>query len=93
MSKRIVAQAGQQWKTRHVNPLLVSILAMPPQQLDGLMAELKAWCKAKHGRQKELAEVLHVTEDTISHWIARRKTPGLEKYLALQVFLKKRRRK
>jgi len=76
-----------------VNPLLVSILAMPPEQLDGLMAELKAWCKAKHGRQKELAEVLHVTEDTISHWIARRKTPGLEKYLALQAFLKKRRRK
>jgi len=66
---------------------------MPPEELDALMAELKAWCKQKHGRQKELAEHLHVSEDTISHWLARRKMPSLQKYLALQDFLKKQRRR
>ena len=66
---------------------------MPPEELDALMAELRAWCKNKHGRQKQLAEHLHVSEDTISHWIALRKTPGLEKYLALQAFLRKQRRR
>jgi transcriptional regulator with XRE-family HTH domain len=65
---------------------------MPPEELDALMAELKAWCKAKHGRQKELSEKIGVSEDTISHWIARRKTPGLVKYFELQVFLKQQRR-
>jgi transcriptional regulator with XRE-family HTH domain len=66
---------------------------MPPEEVDALMAELKAWCKAKHGRQKDLAEKIGVSEYTISHWIPRRKTPGLEKYFALKAFLKKQRRR
>jgi transcriptional regulator with XRE-family HTH domain len=65
---------------------------MPPEELDALMAELKAWCKAKHGRQKDLAEKIGVSEDTISHWIARRKKPGLEKYFELRAFLKQQRK-
>jgi transcriptional regulator with XRE-family HTH domain len=65
---------------------------MPPEEIDAIMAELKAWCKAKHGRQRELASELGVTEQVISNWIARRKMPGLENYLRLQAFLKKQRR-
>jgi transcriptional regulator with XRE-family HTH domain len=66
---------------------------MPPKELDALMNELKAWCKAKHGRQKELADKLGINAQLLSNWIARRKTPGLQKYLALQAFLKRRRQK
>jgi transcriptional regulator with XRE-family HTH domain len=68
-----------------------TIPLMPPQELDTLMTELKAWCKEEHGRQKAVAEELGVTEQLVSNWIARRKTPGLENYLKLQALLKKRR--
>jgi len=66
--------------------------AMPPEEFDVLMARLKAWCKEKHGRQKALAEELGITEQLLSNWIAKRKTPGLENYLKLQAFLKNQRR-
>ena len=66
---------------------------MPPEELDTLMAELKAWCKDKHGRQKNLAEELGITEQLLSNWIARRKTPSLENYLKLKAFLKKQPRR
>lgn len=66
---------------------------MPPEELEKLLAELRAWCKAKHGRQKEIAEALQVSEDTVSHWIANRKTPGLAKYFEIRDFLKKQRRR
>jgi DNA-binding transcriptional regulator YiaG len=65
---------------------------MPPEELEALMAKLTAWCEQKHGRQKELADYLHVSEDTISHWKAGRKKPGLEKYLVLKAFLAKKHR-
>ena len=67
--------------------------AMPPKEIDALMAELHHWCKQERGRQKDLAERLGVTEQTLSNWIARRKTPSLEKYLFIRAFLKKERRK
>lgn len=66
---------------------------MPPEEFDALMAKLRAWCKGKHGRQKALAEELGITEQLLSNWIAKRKTPGLENYLRLQSFLKKERRR
>jgi transcriptional regulator with XRE-family HTH domain len=75
-----------------VNVSSVNLPAMPPEELDALMAELKAWCKAEHGRQKDLAAELDVTEQVLSNWIAGRKKPGLENYLKLRAFLKHRRR-
>jgi hypothetical protein len=83
---------GQVSEPRQVNVSSVTLSAMPPEELDALMAELKAWCKAKHGRQRELAAELGVTEQVLSNWIARRKMPGLENYLRLQAFLKKQKR-
>lgn len=66
---------------------------MPPEELDKLMAELKEWCKAHHGEQKKLAVTLKVSEALLSNWIARRKDPGLKKYLAIQDFLRKQKHK
>jgi transcriptional regulator with XRE-family HTH domain len=72
-----------------VKVLFDTVQGMAPEELDLLMAELKAWCKAKHGRQAELAREIGVTEQLLSNWLARRKTPGLQKYLALQAFLRR----
>ncbi len=72
---------------------LATISMMPPEELDALMTELKDWCKKEHGRQKALAEELGVTEQLLSNWIARRKTPGLENYLNLRAFLAKQHKR
>jgi transcriptional regulator with XRE-family HTH domain len=51
---------------------------MAAQELDNLISELTSWCKAKHGRQRELAAMLGVSEQLVSNWLARRKTPTLK---------------
>ncbi len=51
------------------------------------MRKAKEWCRAEHGRQRELCAHLGVTEATLSNWLALRKRPSLEKYLELQRFL------
>jgi DNA-binding transcriptional regulator YiaG len=84
---------GQVSEPRHVDVSSDTISLMPPEELDALMAELKAWCKDKHGRQRELAGELGVTEQVLSNWIARRKKPSLENYLKLHAFLRKQRRR
>lgn len=66
---------------------------MPPKELDDLMADLTAWCKAKHGRQKQLAAEMGVNDFTVSHWLAGRKRPSLDQYFALKDFLKKQHKR
>jgi transcriptional regulator with XRE-family HTH domain len=71
-------------------PKLPSILGrVSEEELKKLITDLKKWVKQKHGRQKELAGAMHVTEDTISHWLAGRKRPSLKKFFALRDFLKR----
>jgi len=53
------------------------------------MEALRKWAKQGHGRQKQLAEAIGVTEPTLSNWLAGRKTPSLQKFFALRDFLKK----
>jgi transcriptional regulator with XRE-family HTH domain len=62
---------------------------MAAQELDNLISELTSWCKAKHGRQRELAAMLGVSEQLVSNWLARRKTPTLQHGLQIQQLLKK----
>ena len=57
---------------------------MAAQELDKLISELTSWCKAKHGRQRELAAMLGVSEQLVSNWLARRKTPTLQHGLQIQ---------
>ena len=69
-----------------------SIMSPPPDELDDLMAELRAWAdQAGHGEQKELAELLGVTPQLLNHWIKGRKVPNLRDGLRLQTFLKTQR--
>jgi predicted XRE-type DNA-binding protein len=63
-------------------------------EVDDLMSELRDWAEqAEHGRQTELARLLAVPKQRISHWIAGRKIPNLKDGLKLQSFLKKHRRR
>ena len=63
-----------------------------PQEVDKLISELTAWCRAQHGRQRELAAMLGVSEQLVSNWLARRKTPTLQHGLQIQDFLSKRKK-
>ena len=65
---------------------------MPPEEIDKIVAELKAWTTQGRGRQKQVADALKIDEALVSNWISGRKRPGLKYYFALQAFLKKRRR-
>jgi len=55
-------------------------------EIEQFMKELLVYCKAKRGRQTELAMHLQVTPQTLSNWLYRRKRPSLDKYLALMEF-------
>jgi transcriptional regulator with XRE-family HTH domain len=63
---------------------------MAAQELERLISELTSWCKVKRGRQRELAAMLGVSEQLVSNWLARRKTPTLQRGLQIQQFLKRR---
>jgi transcriptional regulator with XRE-family HTH domain len=71
-------------------PKLTSMLnCVSDEELKELMANLRAWAWQKHGRQKELAAAMDVTEETVSRWLSGRKRPSLEKFFALRAFLKR----
>jgi transcriptional regulator with XRE-family HTH domain len=63
-----------------------------PQEVDKLISGLTAWCRAQHGRQREIAAMLGVSEQLVSNWLARRKTPTLQHGLQIQEFLNKQRK-
>jgi transcriptional regulator with XRE-family HTH domain len=65
---------------------------MPPEELDSLMKDLSDWCKGIRGRQKVVAEVVGVSEQTLSNWISGRKRPGLANYLKIKAFLREQQK-
>lgn len=63
---------------------------MPPREIELLMSKLEAWCQGQHGRQKEAALEIGVSEQALSNWLSGRKTPSLPNFLKIQEFLKER---
>jgi transcriptional regulator with XRE-family HTH domain len=59
---------------------------MAPDELDRFMARLKRWAKKERGRSKEIADALGVSEQVVSNWLNRRKTPSLDHWFKLQEF-------
>jgi hypothetical protein len=57
-----------------------------------LLDALKAWCDEKYGRQTEIAKILGVKPQTVNDWFGGRKQLMGEQALAIQEFLKKKRR-
>jgi transcriptional regulator with XRE-family HTH domain len=71
-------------------PKLSSIFGrVSEDELKRVMQALKQWAKQGHGRQKQIADAIGVTEPTLSNWIAGRKRPSLAKFFALREFLQK----
>jgi hypothetical protein len=68
-------------------------MAPPPDQVAALMNELKVWCKAGRARQKELADIIGVSEQVFSNWLNLRKTPSLPYWFRLQDETRKIRRR
>jgi hypothetical protein len=71
----------------------VSDKGMSPKESEILMDELKAWCDERYGRRAEVAEGIGVSRQIVSDWIKGRAIPNLDNGLALQAFLRKRRRR
>jgi transcriptional regulator with XRE-family HTH domain len=61
---------------------------MPPEEVEKVMTELSEWCEAKYGRQTELAEKLGVSKQLVANWLARRRTPTLKHFFAIQAILR-----
>ena len=59
-----------------------------------LLEELRAWCKAKWGRQRQAAAALEVSTSTLNDWLAQppRKHLTGDQALAVLEFVKKKRR-
>jgi DNA-binding transcriptional regulator YdaS (Cro superfamily) len=60
---------------------------MVTDKTDELMAELKQWCSAEHGRRAEVARIVGVHPTRITQWIARTGNPGAEAALRIREFL------
>jgi hypothetical protein len=60
----------------------------PDPEVVRLLADLKAWCDEKHGRQTEIARILGVNRQRISDWFAHRTLPSLGTGLKIQTFLR-----
>ena len=93
MSNCKVAPGGHILYSRQVNKAPNTLDRMSEKELEELLSGLRAWAEAKHGRQKELAEAMGVTENTISHWLGGRKRPSLAMFFKLKAFLQKRGRR
>jgi transcriptional regulator with XRE-family HTH domain len=71
-------------------PLLPCTLeGVSDEELRQLMNQLRQWADKQHGRQKELAAQMGVTEETVSRWLRHRKIPSLRMYFRLREFLAK----
>jgi transcriptional regulator with XRE-family HTH domain len=64
---------------------------MPPEEVEKLITDLTAWCEAKYGRQTELAEKLGVSKQLVANWLARRRTPTLKHFFAIQAIIREAR--
>jgi transcriptional regulator with XRE-family HTH domain len=59
--------------------------------LPALLADVAAFCHARHGRVSELAAALDVAQPQVSRWLAGRAEPSGEAVLQLQAWLARQR--
>jgi transcriptional regulator with XRE-family HTH domain len=63
----------------------------PAPLLPALLADVAAFCHARHGRVSELADALGVLQPQVSRWLAGRAEPSGEAVLQLQAWLARER--
>jgi transcriptional regulator with XRE-family HTH domain len=76
-------------RTCEVPKLSSTLGVVSEDELQKVLNGLRKWAKGSHGRQKQLAKALDVTEQTLSNWLSGRKRPSLGKFFALRAFLKR----
>jgi transcriptional regulator with XRE-family HTH domain len=59
----------------------------PPKETKQLIKEAKAWAKRRRGGATEIARELGVERQTVTNWLAGRRTPMLKHWFALEKFL------
>jgi DNA-binding XRE family transcriptional regulator len=62
----------------------------PPKETQQLIKDIKAWAKKNRGGASEIARELGVERQTVTNWLAGRRTPMLKHWFALQKFLDKK---
>jgi transcriptional regulator with XRE-family HTH domain len=63
---------------------------MSSDDLKKLMEELSELC-GPHGRQKEIAQEMGVSEQVLSNWLNGSRSPSLDSYFKIQEFLAKQK--
>jgi transcriptional regulator with XRE-family HTH domain len=76
----------------HQNTAMSYYCAMSDTEVKSLIYELKTWCKEKHGRNAQIAEMLGVSRQLVSDWFSGSAVPTWKTGLKIQAFLKKRYR-
>jgi hypothetical protein len=66
---------------------------MAHPEIEKLIKDLQTWCKAKHGRNLEVAKMLDVSPQLVSDWFSHKTVPTTEHFLRLRDFLKKNKPK
>lgn len=63
----------------------------PEPLLPALLAEVAAFCQAKHGRVSQLADALGVLQPQVSRWLSGRAEASGEAVLQMQAWLARER--
>jgi transcriptional regulator with XRE-family HTH domain len=63
---------------------------MGSDELKRLMAELAELCQV-HGRQKQVAHEMGVSEQILSNWLSGSRSPSLDSYFKIREFLRRHR--
>jgi hypothetical protein len=53
-----------------------------------LIRQLRAWCKASHGRQKDLAGRLEVSPQLVNDWLSGHRTVGLDEWTKIEPIIR-----
>ena len=69
---------------------LMHILRVSSAELKKLMGELSELCRV-HGRQKEIAREMGVSEQVLSNWLNGSRSPSLESFFKIRDFLEKQK--
>jgi DNA-binding XRE family transcriptional regulator len=59
----------------------------PLKEIKRLIKELKAWANKNRGGASEIAKEVGVERQTVTNWLAGRRTPQLKYWIPLQKFL------
>jgi transcriptional regulator with XRE-family HTH domain len=57
-----------------------------------IIEELREWCKAQHGRQKELADGLGISKQLVSSWLTQGRKISLNQWIKIQEWRDKQKK-